>query len=309
MASPPGSTSYIVEPEFITGVSAGATPSQPGDYSITKASIGGVYPENAVAAHPFSRIETLITPEQLRERFLFGIPLYSTQKDPVTGKRAHMGDELIKDFILRSVTITETLTGADIFPVQRNEKFAFDKALYESFGFFITRHKPIISMEELAIVPSNQDVVYVVPLAWIEAANFPRGQVNIIPLTAAFQGSGFLPPSQAAGGAAFLEILGAKTWIPAYWQCNYTTGFPDGNVPRHINEIIGTVAAIEILRALEATNKIPSYSLGIDGVSQSISTGGSSVYDNIIQQLEIKKDSLVQKVKAAYGFKLFSSNI
>lgn len=303
---PPWTTEVL---QMSGGITGWSTPQNPGDYTYTKSSLGSIFPLNAVATDSFTRMEPIITPEQLRARYLFGIPLYSNQKDPRTGQRAYMTDDLLKDFILRAISMAETLTSIDIHPVQHFEKHAWDKVLYESFGYFLVEHHPIISIEMLAIIPSNLMTVYVVPLAWIENAYFAKGQINIVPLTVAFQGSGFLPPSQASGGAAFLQILGTKTWIPAYWGIQYTSGFTDSIVPRQINELIGNIAAIEILRSLEASNKIPSYSLGIDGLSQSINTGGSNVYDNIIERLEEKQNMLINKVKSLFGQKLFCSNV
>lgn len=136
-----------------------------------------------------------------------------------------------------------------------------------------------------------------VPLQWVESSGFHRGQINIVPLTAAFQGSGFLPPSQSSGGAAFLQILGTKNWIPYYWELLYVSGFPDGVVPILINELIGNYTAKMILELLAASNKIPNYSLSIDNVSQSINTSGPNVYDVRLAQIDRDIESLVDRIQ------------
>ncbi len=41
------------------------------DYTSGKPNIGSVYPEHAIDAQEFSRVEPLVTPDQLRRRFLF----------------------------------------------------------------------------------------------------------------------------------------------------------------------------------------------------------------------------------------------
>src|SRR6185369_13911889 len=111
----------------------------------------------------------------------------------------------------------------------------------------------------------------------------------------------------STGGAFFLSILGNRQWIPAYWKITYTSGFKDGMVPRVINELISTIAAMEILSQLAATYaRVQSHSLGIDGLSQSVSTPGPAVFQVRIQELTDKRKALVGKIRAKYGTKLFS---
>jgi hypothetical protein len=281
----------------------------PGDMSNSKSSIGSPFPGNAVNATPFSRMEPLITPEQLKTRFLFGVPLYSNQKDPLTGKRAQITDEMLRDdFIVRAVNMAESMCHIDIFPVQRFEKHPFDKAHYEAFGFMLAEHKPILSLQQLAIVPSNNIVVYEVPLSWVESSYFVRGQINIVPLTAAFQGSGFLPPSSAAGGAAFLQILGTKNWIPAYWMIAYVAGLCiDGTVPVIINELVGAIAARSVLEVLGMSNKVAQYNLNTDGFGQSVNVTGTDLYKPQLQQLEDRIQVLIGKIKSIFSIKMIAT--
>jgi hypothetical protein len=282
----------------------------PGDLTTNKSALGSVFPEHAVAGQGVSRIEAIISPEQLRSRFLFGIPLFSNQKNPLTGVRDQITDEMLRDdFITRGINLAEELCHIDIVPVQRFEKYPFDKAFYEAFGYMLTEHKPVNSVQQLAIVPSNNIVVYVVPPQWIEGSGFPRGQINIVPLTAAFEGSGFLPPSSSAGGAAFLQILGTKNFIPYYWQLNYVTGFPNGAVPVMINELIGSISAKLVLENLAASNKVGQYSQSIDGFSQNVNVIGPQVYDTRLTQLEERIQQLVGKIKSRFSVKMSMTTI
>lgn len=279
------------------------------DYTTSKPALGGQFPGgDVIDAHPWGRVEPLVKPDQVTSRYLFGVPLVSATMDPITKMRAVMTPEVIQDIIQGAVSRVELDTGLDIFPVQRQEKHGFDRQLYDSFGYMRTHHQPIASVEKLSVTPSNQVDVYNVPLDWLEAGNFYRGQVNIVPLTIAFQGGGFVP-SQSAGGAAFLSILGAKNWIPAYWQLVYTTGFPDGRIPRMLNDLISIYAAIDILGMLGATNRNASHSLGIDGMSQSISSAGPEVYASRIQKLEEQRVAMLNKMKAKSGKKFLVSNV
>jgi hypothetical protein len=278
------------------------------DYSKSKNTLGKLVPENAIGS-VWNRYEPLITPEQLRTRHLFGIPLVSRAKDVYTGKPMVMTDDVLRDMIVRAVSLVEVEGNFDIMPVKYREKTGFDRNAFDSFGYMELKRRPVASVDRLSVTPSNQVDVYVVPQDWVEASGFQRGQVNIVPLTIAFTNGGFIP-SQSAGGAAFLSILGAKGWIPAYWQIEYTTGFPDGALPRDLNELIGVVAAIETLSLLATTDAdANSRSIGIDGMSQSVSSAGPQKYQARIEVLTAKKQMLIDKFKGRFALKMFSSHV
>jgi hypothetical protein len=236
------------------------------DYSNSKSGPGGVFPDNAVETS-WNRLEPLVSPEQVKSRHLFGIPLVSAMKDPLTGKAQVMTDDLIKDVIDRVATI-----------------------------------------DKVTITPSNNVDIYTVPIEWIETAYLPMGQINIIPLVSAIGYS--TPAAVSSGGAVFLSVLGGQQWVPAFWQIEYTSGFPDGMMPKPVNELIGCIAAMEILAMLAATYaKSSSHSLGIDGMSQSVSTPGPALFDQRLVILADKRKTLTSKLKTMYGLKIFSGQV
>lgn len=278
------------------------------DYTNSRKGSGAPYPENAIETAR-QQVEPLITPDLLKSRHLFGVPLVSAMKDPLTGKQQVMTDDMLADYIEGAVSQAELELKIDIFPVKRQEKQPFDINLYNSFGYFQLSHRPATSVDKLSVTPSNQMDVYVVPNDWVEGAYLHRGQVNIVPLTVAFVQGTYIP-QQSSGGAAFLQILGNKAWIPAWWQIEYTSGFPDGMVPRVVNDYVGTVAALEVLSQLALTYaRSNSHSLGIDGLSQSVSTPGPQIFKVRMDELEAKKLALTKKLKAIYGFKIFSGTL
>jgi len=276
------------------------------DYSDSKYTVGAVSPENAIAS-AWDRLEPLLTPEQRRMRFLFVIPLVSKMIDPETGRRMKMGDELLQDYIVRAVSVAEDESHADIMPVKRREKKPFDRPTYDSFGYIELNHKPVSSIDKFSVTPADNNDIYELPKNWIETANMIRGQVNIIPLNIALTGGGIVP-TQSAGGSLYLSIMNMRGWVPAFWQVEYTSGFPDGLVPREVNELIGTIAAMDILSMLGATDAdVTSRSLGIDGMSQSIGGPGADKFRPRIEELAKKRQQLVRKLKTKLGMKLFSS--
>lgn len=277
------------------------------DYTNSKGTLGAVFPDNAVDTS-YERLEPLLTAQQLVNRFLAGIPLVSQIKNPITGKYHQITDEQIVDIINGAVSQIELDVGIDIFPVRRQQKFPFDRNEYDSWGFFQLPHRPCSSIEKLSIVPADGSEIYQVPQNWIETANLIHGQLNIIPIGIATVNQGLIG-SGYHSGAFFLTVLQFNTWVPAFWQIEATYGYPDGKVPRVVNEAIGALAAKEILGMLGATfAKAQSYSLGIDGMSQSISNS-PNIFEPRIGRLQEKYDLLVGKLRGYYQLKFYTDTL
>ena len=283
-----------------SGGENGGYPSKPG--------VGLIYPAGAVDSG-WNRMEPLLTPEQLYNRHLKGFPLVSKFLNPITGKADRWTSDDLKDEVERAVSVLELELHIDIFPCQHMEKLPFIRQDYESFGYMKLKCRPVVSIEELAIVPANNIQVYEVPLDWGETAYLAEGQINIVPLNVAVQNGGFIP-SQSAGGAVFLSILAQNSVIPAYWRITYTTGWVNAILPRVVNEIIGYQAAIQVLEKVMLTYvNSTSHSLGADGLSQSVGTPNIQLFEQRLTSLQAQKDVIKQKLKKMFGQSLFSGAI
>jgi hypothetical protein len=199
-------------------------------------------------------------------------------------------------------------------PKVRNDKFPFDRPAYQALGYMMIPHRPVTSLEKIAVTSSDGTNLYTLPPQWIETAYIHSGQINIIPINIGFQYGAMVSGSQTSGGSPgglfFLAILGQNPWIPAYWKCDYTTGFPEGKLPILVNELVGIIAAIDILALLATTNaRNSSHSIGVDGLSQSISTPGPQIYDTRITMLMERKQSIINKLRSTFGTKMFSGVI
>ena len=140
-----------------------------GDYTQSKSGIGSVYPVNAIA-DSWGHCEPLITPDQLKARHLFGIPLVSWAIDPITKQRQVMTDAILKDTIDRAVGIAELELRIDIMPRQYQKKHAFDRMAYASLGYLMLPDRPVQSLETLTITGANNYDLYSVPPDWVEVA-------------------------------------------------------------------------------------------------------------------------------------------
>ncbi len=278
------------------------------DYTTSKRPPGGNTPPGAGETE-WRRTEPLITGQNLRERQLWGLNLVSGIRD-LNGKAVVLNDSQLADFIDRAVATVELETHLVIFPVQIQEKHGFDLQEYQSWGYFRLQQRPVISIESLTVAPSTGTTLFTVPQEWVETGRLHDGQLNIIPLTTALTAN----PSSASGGAAGMVLMnifsGGMQWIPSYWMITYTAGFDRGELPKVMNDLIGTVAAMEVLSMLGATyGRDKGGSLSIDGLSQSVSTPGPEVFTRRLEELEKKRMMLTKKLKTQYGQSIFSGNV
>lgn len=280
------------------------------DFTNSKPGVGDVFPIGG-GESPWMRSEPLITPTALKRQHLFGIPLVSGMKDPITGRNDRLTDDDLMAYIDTAVGLAEIETGLTIFPLQITEKKPWDRQEYDSFGYFILQKRPIASIERMTVNLSNNDDIYEVPLQWIDTGQLQWGQLNIIPLTIALTSGNPVAIPTTAGGALLLSIFQGKSqWVASFWQAAYTAGFPDGMIPKVVNDLIGCIAAMEVLSQLASTyGRSQGSSLGIDGMSQSVSTPGPEIFTPRMKDLAAKRATLTGKLKNMYHLKFFSNNV
>ena len=260
-----------------------------------------VYPVGAEdSSEVLKRIEPILSPEKLINRYLKGINLSQYSNDD------------LKDIIGIAADKTELLIGTTITPVRRKEKHPFDRSLYRSFIHLMANFGPILQVDKMCIRSSNDKNIFEIPADWIDAARLYQKQINVIPLTVVgatgiTQGQ----PTGAAGLAFIAAMNGGIDWVPSYWEIEYTTGVcnKEGQVPSIINELIGAIAAINILGSLGAQNKNTSVSISHDGISQSSSNPGPNLYQTRIAELMAERDLMVKKIKGVFYNKRFVTNI
>lgn len=286
-----------------------ATPTKPaGAHDAGEGVQGKQYIEGAAFA-AWGRVEPLLTPEQLKTRYLMGVPMVLRIKDPTTGKNFIITDEMLQDYIELAVGDGEEETGTVIMPTQFVEKLPFQKQDFESFGYFQLPRRPISSIEALNVTLADGSDVFDFPTEWIETSNLIHGQLNIIPL--AFQGieagTGIIGGGINAGGgtAVFFNSLWNRPWVAALFGVTYTAGWKDGMLPKIVNNLIGTIAAMRVLSQIAAAYALfTSTSLGIDGMSQSVSTPGPQRFAVRMEELKADRALYVRKIKKIVGTKM-----
>lgn len=265
-------------------------------------------PENVVETS-WDDAEPLITPEKLVRQHLWGIPLISGIKDPFTKAPARLTPDDLKAYIVEAAGLAALETGLNFFPKQHTERHAYDRpAQNGSFGHIVLRNRPVSSIQALSVTTTDGVDIWSVPTAWIDTGYLHQGQINIVALAISGQ-SGTVIPFAGSGNALMPSLMGSH-WVPGFWMVKYTTGFKDGVVPRVVNQLIGCIAAMEVLSQLATTfSRTSSSSLGIDGFSQSVSTPGPELFNLRMQELGAKRKWLVNKLKKSFGLGIFADNV
>ncbi len=273
------------------------------DYSKSKAFGNKVYPVNAFAISDLmQRCEPLITPELLISRYL------KAQEKEI---KAKYSDEELKDQINLAANEFELMSGLRLNKVQDAERIPFDRDLYKSFVYMKTKHGPILSVEEIQIQSSNGESIYTLPPDWIEVGLAHQRQLNLVPILSIFGAAGLQDGRASNAGLIFLQAVNNFQWLPAFFTVKYTHGLSntEGELPIPVNQVIGMIAAIEILSDLQSANKYTSTSVSQDSVSQAAASAGPKIYVQRIEDLEKKRDKTMAKLKAVFSNKYFLSNI
>lgn len=261
-----------------------------------KDQIAGTYPVHVKEPSGLlKRVEPLITPKQLKSRFLKGII-------ELMPKSAQYTDVELKDQINLAINEIEAEIKVPVFAEQFKERHPFDQVLYKSFLYTKVTHGPIRSVEDLKVETSSGDKIYRIPAQWIDMGQAHNRQINVIPLLAAYSSVDATMATGVSVGAAYLIITQNFGFIPSYWTIEYTAGLcgDKGAVPVIVNQLIGVQAAINVLSALAATNRYNTVSISQDGISQSHSGPGPNVFQVRINDLMMKKQELIGQIQRMF---------
>lgn len=298
-----------------------------GDYTNTKPNPMGMYPEgnptfSGGQGSGFTRVEAFLTPEVIKNEYLFGIPLYS----PVT--KQVLTDDTIKNVINRAYAKIEIECKVDIFPQQRLKRLEFDKTkFFQGWGQLNLGVRNIRSIEELSIRTTNSfqtsnhsgyldpiekdgSIIYNYPLTWLDMSLAHKGIISTVPLQTTYATTGIGATPISGPQAAIFAIFTKLQWIPGFWFAKYTSGFDNNSIPSIVNELAACYACIALLSMLgPGTNRANSQSISIDASSQSVSTMGPNIYQTRIADLSTKSAEIKDQIKAYFSQKIYMDSI
>lgn len=244
-----------------------------------------------------NRYIPLPTPQDMRKRSLFGIPLKSFFTNE------EVSDETLQNYI--DVAISEIEHSLDLYitPVEFTERHDYSRELqFWSFGYLKVNHTPVQTVKRFVLtfnngIPGSQ-VLVDVPLEFIHTQP-GEGTVQLVPA----QGvtiSGFIVSLYSGLGFHAFNSQAISNW-PGAIEVTYVAGFEDGKVPAIMSGLIENLAALKALSALGPI-LFPhnSTSIGIDGTSQSVGTLGPAFLQNRIKDLQDIVDKQMDAVRGYY---------
>lgn len=232
----------------------------------------------------FRKVGPLLTVKQLKDKYLYGINLIGP--DGVA-----FPDTTLQLCIDNAVSYLEHWLDMSISKVANFEEYKDYRANdYYDWGFLQTDNVPVLSVNKLELVYFNDEdgapiTIQKIPQSWIRIQNHD-GMLRLVPNTR-------VPSSLMINqnGGYFPELLRSQM-IPQAWKLTYTFGFEDGKIPQAINLAIGYIAATQALAVLGNIvlgAGIGSFSISLDGLSQSVNTTQSAentVFSGLIKEYQ-----------------------
>ncbi|MCK9544896.1 MAG: hypothetical protein M0R03_23015 [Novosphingobium sp.] len=232
--------------------------------------------------------------------------------------RANDGTEMDKEtvtyYIKAAQKEIENYLNIKMSPVLINETIGYYRTdYYGKFPIFQTKYPVKRAYTVIGMLNSTNQIVY--PKEWIKAhrddpdGDYPKF-VALIPTGSATSVTGSVDVILSG----MMTNMGLQRWnhIPEYWDIQYITGYTVDNLPMDVVNVMGKLASLGLFNVLGdialGQAALASYSLSIDGLSQSISTTNSATNAafgaRIINYQKEIKDTL-SKIKMRYrGFNI-----
>lgn len=208
--------------------------------------------------------DAVVSPTELRENYLFGIPMCSPD-----GTR--IANSTLLQHILNAQKLVENLFSLKLLKQVIEENRDFNRQEFMSWGYLRTTY-PVVYIDNLeGWINDVCQITY--PREWLSI----KKQANV----AVFRNIYLIPNTGSKNGATMTQNsliynglsphLGwfGQTYIPNYWRPRYITGWDE--VPADLMDFISKVAAINILAVIGDVLYgvgVTSISISLDGVSQ-----------------------------------------
>jgi hypothetical protein len=242
-----------------------------------------------------SRYAAIPTPEDLRDRLLFGIPL----KSALTGQE--MSDAAIQKFINSAISEVEHQLDLYITPVTFYEKHDYNqREMNWNYNFLRVKHPNILNVTKVELSFSNNAEQSFVnfPLEFVHVN--PEGIIQLVP-SHGTSISGFL--MSAFAGSQYHALMASGMYnFPGAMRVEYQAGFALDKCPAMLVELIENIAAHRVLSALgPVLFPHSSVSVSVDGVSQSTGSFGPKHLSDRIADIEKVIEKLTDAAKGYYS--------
>jgi hypothetical protein len=222
-----------------------------------------INPANSISSPGFSRNGTLITAQELRENYLWGVDLRDRRTN------LDMPDTVITRHILDAVSFIEHVLNLTLTPTSYEEDHDFRAEDYGSWGFINLYHSPVISVEAFEIHFLTTVPPYITfPSDWYRIYR-EAGQICLAPTI------GSLDSWSIAAAGIMIQPGGFinRREFPQLFKLRYTAGFENDKIPYLLNSLIAQWSAINLLAMLGniiISPGVVGYAIGLDGSTESV---------------------------------------
>jgi hypothetical protein len=236
-----------------------------------------------------------LTPSWLLETFLYRIPIEFDND--------RLSDESLQFYIDSAISRAELLLNIAV----RKKTIVsetYDYRLEEwmsGFGFVSLNTRPAIRVNHMSLNVITSEIT--IPPEWIQLKK-KSAQINLIP----YYGT-LASQNMANQTLMFLPLMSGTSYIPQILQISYDAGYDDTEeVPDLLAQLIGINASIGVLNvlgevALGGQAALAGYAIGVDGLSQSVSTtlsAENAAYGGRIRQHERDMVEIVKTLRNYY---------
>ena len=209
-------------------------------------------------------VDMIISPTELRETYLFGIPMCSNDG-------TKMPSSSLSQHILNAQSTVENLFSVKLIKQVVEENRDFVRQEFMSWGYIKTMY-PVSYIDNLEGW-INEVCQLTYPKEWLsikkqEDVAIYRN-VYLIPNTGSKSGATMTQNSVIYNGVSPHLAWFGQTYIPNYWRPRYVTGWD--KLPGDLFDFVCKVAALNILAIMGDVLYgvgITSISISLDGVSQ-----------------------------------------
>lgn len=242
--------------------------------------------------------QNILTVEQLKKNYFFGIDLTDDSGEALS-------DAVFQFYIYAAIAWLEQHIATPLIPTTYiDEKYDYYWRDYNAWSLVQLNNYPVISVDRFTVQYPSAGQIVEWPNEWIRCDK-SKGLVSIVPT------AGTLSDMLVAAGGGYLPSVyaGGLDYLPELFGIDYVAGFDV--IPFNLINLIGKIASLgpfNIFGDLIAGAGIASTSIGIDGLSQSLSTTASATNagfgSRVLQYNKEIKDELKTLVPYFKGIRM-----
>jgi hypothetical protein len=236
-----------------------------------------------------------LTPDWLLETYLYRIPIeFDNDRLSNSAIQFYIDSAISRAEMLLDISIRKKSIEAETYDYRLEEWMA-------GFGFVALNTRPAIRVTKMSLNVITSEIE--IPAEWIQLKK-KSAQVNLIPYY------GMLASQNIANQILiFMPMLSATSYVPQILRISYEAGYNDtDDVPDLLAQLIGMNASIGVMNvlgeiALGGQAALAGYSIGIDGLSQSVSTTLSAenhAYSARVRGYEREQVEIVKALRQYY---------